>query len=136
VGQDSYFFQQMLYYAEQFAVVNVAAHTYYAQVQNSVVNSVNAKFFDKYLPLEEARSAWLADIGLLEEYKQSRMETFFTVWYLRKLADVPEVQRAQAICTIAKLGRMYGHHDWVSDEANEFWSTTLNEIQPLGENGD
>lgn len=136
VGQDSYFFQQMLYYAEQFAVVNVAAHAYYAQVQNSVVNSVNAKFFDKYLPLEEARSAWLADIGLLEEYKQSRMETFFTGWYLRKLADVPEAQRAQAICTIAKLGRMYGHHDWVSDEANEFWSTTLNEIQPLGENGD
>src|SRR5699024_2319665 len=59
VGQDSYFFQQMLYYADTFAIVPIAAHTYYAQVENSVVNTVNAKFFDKYLPLERARSQWL-----------------------------------------------------------------------------
>src|SRR5690606_38645870 len=55
VGQDSYFFQQMLYYADTFATVNVAAHTYYAEVENSVVNTINAKFFEKYLPLEYAR---------------------------------------------------------------------------------
>ena len=44
VGQDSYFFQQMLYYADTFAMLKLPAHTYYAQVENSVVNTVNARF--------------------------------------------------------------------------------------------
>ena len=127
VGQDSYFFQQMLYYANRFAIVNVAAHTYYAQVENSVVNTVNAKFFRKYLPLERARSAWLSNVGLLEEYKKTRMETFFIGWYLRKLADVPLEQRGEAIETIAELGRMYGEHEWVTEEAREFWDITFAE---------
>src|SRR5699024_7470581 len=60
VGQDSYFFQQMLYYADRFAIRKVTAHTYYSQVENSVVNTVNASLFEKYLPLERARSEWLA----------------------------------------------------------------------------
>lgn len=129
VGQDSYFFQQMLYYAGTFAIVKLAAHTYYAQVENSVVNTVNAKFFDKYLPLERARSAWLADVGLLEDYRQMRMETFFTGWYLRKLAAVPNEQRAQAISTIIELGQMYGDHEWETEEAQEFWHVTAGESQ-------
>lgn len=136
VGQDSYFFQQMLYYADTFAIVNVAAHTYYAQVENSVVNTVNAKFFDKYLPLEQARSAWLSEVDLLEEYKRSRMETFFVGWYLRKLADVPLGQRSQAIRTIAELGRIYGGHEWQSPEAIEFWDVTLGEVEQNNLPGD
>lgn len=130
VGQDSYFFQQMLYYADTFATVNVVAHTYYAQVENSVVNTINARFFKKYLPLEQARSEWLTDVGLLEEYRQSRMETFFTGWYLRKLKDVPSEQRADAIATIMTLGQMYGQHEWQSEEARAFWEETVQEIQP------
>lgn len=136
VGQDSYFFQQMLYYAEKFATVPTAAHTYYAQVENSVVNTVNAKFFDKYLPLERARSKWLAEVELLDEYRKTRMETFFTGWYLRKLADVPSAQRAQAIATIAELGKMYGDHEWESEEAQEFWNVTIGELQPNTVSGD
>src|SRR5690625_3530951 len=136
VGQDSYFFQQMLYYADTFAILPIAAHTYYAQVENSVVNTVNAQFFEKYLPLESARSQWLKDVGLLEEYRQTRMETFFTGWYLRKLADVPAEQRAQAISTIIKLGNMYGHHEWTTQEAKEFWDVTVNEVKPDGVSGD
>jgi len=127
VGQDSYFFQQMLYYADTFAIVKVAAHTYYAQVENSVVNTVNAKFFDKYLPLERARSDWLTEVDLLEDYRETRMEVFFTGWYLRKLADVPDDQRVQAIATIAELGRIYGNHEWKSEEAKSFWLTTVTE---------
>ena len=136
VGQDSYFFQQMLYYADRFAIVKTAAHTYYAQVENSVVNTVNAKFFDKYLPLERARSEWLAQVGLLDAYRQTRMETFFTGWYLRKLADVPAEQRAQAIATISELGKMYGDHEWESEEAQKFWNVTINELQQNSVSGD
>lgn len=136
VGQDSYFFQQMLYYADTFAIVKVAAHTYYAQVENSVVNTVNAKFFDKYLPLERARSEWLTEVGLLDDYRKTRMEVFFTGWYLRKLADVPDDQRAQAISTITELGQMYGDHEWESEEAQEFWNISVGEIPQNSTSGD
>lgn len=136
VGQDSYFFQQMLYYANKFAVVKLAAHTYYAQVENSVVNTVNAKFFDKYLPLERARSQWLREVGLLEEYKATRMETFFTGWYLRKLKDVPLEQRPSAISTIIKLGQMYGDYEWQSEEAQDFWTVTIHEVLEKHTSGD
>lgn len=122
VGQDSFFFQQMLYYADRVAIRKITAHTYYAQVENSVVNTVNATLFEKYLPLERGRSAWLEEVGLLEEYKHTRMETFFVGWYLHKLKQVPELQRPQAIETIAELGRMYGEYNWQTDEAKEFWS--------------
>lgn len=136
VGQDSYFFQQMLYYADTFAIVKVAAHTYYAQVENSVVNTVNAKFFDKYLPLERARSEWLTEVGLLDDYRKTRMEVFFTGWYLRKLADVPDDQRAHAIATITELGRMYGDHEWESEEAQEFWNISVGEQPQNSTSGD
>lgn len=134
VGQDSYFFQQMLYYADRFAIRKVTAHTYYSQVENSVVNTVNASLFEKYLPLERARSEWLAELGLLEEYKQTRLEPFFVGWYLRKLPDVPESQRAKAIETITELGQMYGEHDWQSEEANDFWAATSDKLMQLGGN--
>ncbi|OAV51203.1 glycosyltransferase family A protein [Enteractinococcus helveticum] len=136
VGQDSYFFQQMLYYADTFAILKLAAHTYYAQVENSVVNTVNARFFDKYLPLEQARSEWLSEVGLLAKYRETRMETFFTGWYLRKLADVPADQRSGAIETIAKLGQMYEEHDWQSQEAQEFWAVTVSEVTEQQTSGD
>jgi len=136
VGQDSYFFQQMLYYADQFAILQLPVHTYYAQVENSVVNTVNAKFFDKYLPLERARSQWLTQVGLLEDYKQTRMETFFTGWYLRKLADVPAEQRHRAITTIIELGQIYGDHAWQTAEAQEFWALKDNEIEAQHTSGD
>src|SRR5690625_7656917 len=111
----------MLYYADTFAIVPIAAHTYYAQVENSVVNTVNAKFFDKYLPLERARSQWLTQVGLLEDYKQTRMETFFTGWYLRQLADVPAEQSHRAITTISQRGEIYGEQVMQATEAEEFW---------------
>ena len=97
---------------------------------------MNAKFFDKYLPLERARSEWLAQVGLLDAYRQTRMETFFTGWYLRKLADVPAEQRAQAIATISELGKMYGDHEWESEEAQKFWNVTINELQQNSVSGD
>lgn len=136
VGQDSYFFQQMLYYSNKFAVVKLPAHTYYAQVENSVVNTVNAKFFEKYLPLERARSQWLREVGLLEEYKSTRMEAFFTGWYLQKLKDVPQEQRPTAISTIIELGKMYGQYEWLSEEAQEFWTTTVHEVLEEHTSGD
>lgn len=121
VGQDSFFFQQMFYYAQRVGLLNDAIHTYYGEVESSVVNTVGVKFFQKYLPLESARAAWLTEVGLLEDYKQSRLEPFFTGWYLKKLESVAPNDRAEAEEIVTRLGRMYGEHEWTSEEALEFW---------------
>ena len=70
VGQDSYFFQQMLYYARYIVVTPLPVHIYYAEVANSTVNAISPKFYRKYLPLEQARSDWLKEIGLHEHYSE------------------------------------------------------------------
>lgn len=108
VGQDSYFFQQMLYYAESVAVVPTPVHVYYAEVANSTVNSISAKFFRKYLPLEESRSSWLKDIGLIDHYSDTRFMAFLEKWYLVKLRSVVGEDRAESISRIHEIASMYG----------------------------
>lgn len=127
VGQDSYFYQQILYYSESFATVDVPVHTYYAEVENSVVNSVNANFFKKYLPLERARSQWLSEVGLLDDYKRTRFEEFFTGWYLRKLRDVPQSQWDEALSAIAEIALMYGKREWMTEEMQRFEQQLVHE---------
>lgn len=122
LGQDSYFFQQMLYYARRIVPVDLPVHTYYGEVENSMVNSVSANFFRKYVPLERARSAWLREVGLLEEYKEARVEVFLKHWYLRKLRLVDSSQIVESKDLIEKLVGYYGDHPtWTDSEVVDFW---------------
>ena len=122
LGQDSYFFQQMLYYARRIVPVDLPVHTYYGEVENSMVNSVSANFFRKYVPLERARSAWLREVGLLEEYKEARVEVFLKHWYLRKLRLVDSSQIVESKNLIEKLVGYYGDHPtWTDSEVVDFW---------------
>ena len=121
VGQDSFFFQQMLFYAKKIRVSSRTIHTYYSAVENSTVNSVSARFFEKYLPLEEARSEWVREIGLDSEYRATRLEPFFRDWFLTKFALVSEEDRPRALATLARLGSLYGEHEWTDPKVQEFW---------------
>lgn len=85
LGQDSYAFQQMLHGARRIAVANSIIHVYYGAVSNSMVNTVGPGFFAKYLPMEEARAAWLHETGLYKEYCASRARPFLAGWILGKL---------------------------------------------------
>ena len=98
----------MLYYAESVAVVPTPVHVYYAEVANSTVNSISAKFFRKYLPLEESRSSWLKDIGLIDHYSDTRFMAFLEKWYLVKLRSVVGEDRAESISRIHEIASMYG----------------------------
>ena len=121
VGQDTFFFQQMLFYARKVATVNQPVYAYYAAVSGSVVNVISPKYFRKYLLLEEARSAWMEEVGLLEDYRRVRLEFFFKKWYLRKLAFVPPENYEEAAEVVSQLGRMYGEHEWQDPAIREFW---------------
>lgn len=108
VGQDSYFFQQLLYYARSVTLLPSPIHIYYAEVANSTVNSVSPKFYRAYLPLETARAGWLRDIGLLADYVELRFFKFLEVWYLQKLKRVASRDRQDSLHIIHQLAQLYG----------------------------
>ena len=108
VGQDSYFFQQMVFYARKITITTRPVHAYYAAVTNSTVNSVSPNFYRKYLILEEARVNWLREIGLLEAYSRNRFKKFFEGWYIAKLRFVAPEERAECISLLRELTNLYG----------------------------
>lgn len=109
LGQDSLFFQQMLYGARTIALVDKPIHTYYGEVAGSMVNTVTPTFFRKYIPLEEARSQWLREHDLFDEYVRRRMRRYVTVWFLPKFnkAVVPD-DREEAYELLKSLCGTYG----------------------------
>ncbi|PMD06626.1 glycosyltransferase [Brevibacterium paucivorans] len=119
VGQDSYFFQQMSYYAKRIGTTKTPIHTYYAAVASSTVNSLGPRFYQKYIPLEQHRAGWLQDEGLLESYNALRLEAFVKGWYLNKLSLVPEDERTECLALIRELVAYYGPHDWEDPEIAE-----------------
>lgn len=122
-GQDTFFFQQLFYSARKIAITDEIVHTYFAAVQNSVVNTVGMGFYRKYVELERARAAWLAEIGLLEHYNETRLEPFFRNWFIGKLPRVAEKDLPECRRIIRQLGSFYRAPDeWNDPRLREFFS--------------
>lgn len=124
VGQDSYFFQQMLFHARRIGLTSTPIHTYYAAVTNSTVNAIGPRFYEKYLPLEEDRSAWLREVGLLEDYNAKRLEPFVKGWFVQKLAFAAEEDIDECKSLIRRLTRFYGKTSWKDAELAELHAVT------------
>ncbi|MCS4594605.1 glycosyltransferase [Brevibacterium sediminis] len=124
VGQDSYFFQQMLFHARRIGLTSTPIHTYYAAVTNSTVNAIGPRFYEKYLPLEEDRSAWLREVGLLEDYNAKRLEPFVKGWFVQKLAFAAEEDIDECKSLIRQLTRFYGKTSWKDAELAELHAVT------------
>ena len=109
LGQDSLFFQQMLHGARTVALVDKPIHTYYGEVAGSMVNTVTPTFFRKYIPLEEARSRWLREHDLFDEYVRRRMRRYVTVWFLPKFNKAVSLDdREEAFELLRSLCGTYG----------------------------
>ena len=91
-------------------------------VSNSTVNTINARYFDKYRALDEARSQWLREVGLLETYNETRLERFTEQWHLPKLRRVPEDQWLEAAENLAALLNCYGPRTWKSTRIQDFFA--------------
>ncbi|WGM19508.1 glycosyltransferase [Paenarthrobacter sp. OM7] len=116
LGQDSFFFQQLVHYARRIDVLEVPIHIYYGAVENSVVNTLGPRFYQKYFPLEKARAAWLEEVGLMPEYKAGRAQTFMKHWFIHKLKRVPEADVAECVELIQQLGEIYAPITWEDPE--------------------
>ncbi|WP_210604455.1 glycosyltransferase [Brevibacterium oceani] len=124
VGQDSYFFQQMLFHARRIGLSSTPIHTYYAAVTNSTVNAIGPRFYEKYLPLEEDRSAWLREVGLLEDYNAKRLEPFVKGWFVQKLAFAADEDIDECKNLIRRLTQFYGKTTWTDSELAELHAVT------------
>ncbi|GAA1189687.1 glycosyltransferase [Nesterenkonia xinjiangensis] len=129
VGQDSYFSQQMLHYARRIRPVRTKVHTYYSEVSDSTVNAVSARLFHRYVPLERDRSEWLRSVGLLDEYRRTRLEGFLVSWYLKKLDAVPAEQWQEAAETLAWIVDLYGGYDGDHPRILDFYRS-LHDARP------
>ncbi|OSM42507.1 glycosyltransferase [Nesterenkonia sp. PF2B19] len=119
-GQDTYFFQQMLYHSTAVLTVSKAVYTYYGAVDTSIVNVVSPRYFRKYLILEKDRTAWLQETGLMQDYRDTRLEPFFKSWYLNKLDQVPQEERAEAAQVVRELAELFGDHEWRDPDVRRF----------------
>ena len=122
VGQDSYFFQQMLYYAKRIRAIKLVIHVYYAAVSTSTVNTISPNFFRKYLPLERSRSTWLKKIGLIEDYRRTRFEPFLYGWHYPRLKMVAPEERDEALAILREINEMYEFADWSVPELKELFA--------------
>lgn len=118
VGQDSYFFQQMIFYARSIWITMKPIHAYYAAVTNSTVNSVSPGFYRKYIALEEARSEWLKSVDLYDDYGATRFTIFLKGWYLDKLKRVAPEDRKECLSIIRQIASFYGERVMNDPEVN------------------
>lgn len=115
-GQDTLFFQELLTKAKKMKIVDIPIHIYYAAVDNSVTNSINSKFYEKYYRLEIERMKFLKNNGLLDLYIKNKFQFYFINWYLKKLVLIQKGEEKDALLILNNIYKMYesyidDHHD-------------------------
>lgn len=85
IGEDSMMSWQLMLAADRILALDIPVCIYYAEREGSVVNSIGSSFFEKHLVLEPYRIKWLQNQGLLDAYMESRFNSYFNNWTLKKL---------------------------------------------------
>ena len=107
-GQDSLFFQELMINAKKAYYINIPIHIYYAARNDSVVNTISHKFFEKFLIMERYQVQKLKEYNLLNEYINRRYEHFMNNWYLVKLALIEdEKERKLSLEIIDEIKKLY-----------------------------
>jgi glycosyltransferase involved in cell wall biosynthesis len=108
IGQDTLYAYELLSHAGRIAFTNAAHIVYYAEREDSVTNTLNRRFFERSLALEQAQVERLRRTDLLDDYKRTKFAEFFVGWYVAKLRlAAPEAQE-QARAALAQIARLYG----------------------------
>ncbi|MDR0123762.1 glycosyltransferase [Bacillus zhangzhouensis] len=120
IGEDTLFFHEMLMKTKSFKVLNTPVHIYYAMVENSSINRINKKFFEKYLVLEKERIDWLKRENLLVAYKKDKLENYVDNWYLKKFSNIEDEDRSEAKEILKNILKLYEGMKWKNDKIIEF----------------
>lgn len=108
IGQDTFFFHELMINAEQVYYINRPIHIYYAQRADSATNTISPEFFKKSFILEQYQAERLKAYGLLEEYITRKLDYFIVNWYIDKLSRTSETERTECIGIIGDIAALYG----------------------------
>jgi hypothetical protein len=106
-GEDSLFSMQLIMRANKIQVENIVVHNYYAANTSSVVNNIDAKFFERYLVCEKAQVKWLCNEGLISEYLKLRFADYVEYWYLNNLEKVGKNEKIKAKHILVEICKLY-----------------------------
>lgn len=109
VGQDTLFGWEVLARSGACAFTADVHLIYYAERLGSVTNSLNPKFFERSLILENAQVKTLKGLNLLDTYRESHLPNFVKNWYIPKLLLVSEENREYAAKILEEIIGKYGH---------------------------
>lgn len=99
VGQDTLFGHEIMGFSKGAIFTGTVFINYYAERKGSVTNTLDINFFKKSLTLEKYQVESLRKIGLFDDYKSEKFNSFYENWYLEKLKLVHpnDVHTAQVI---------------------------------------
>ena len=107
IGQDTLFYYEMMLNASSFYHVRMPIHIYYAERAGSAVNKISRSFFDKSLLLEKQQVKVLKKHGVLDAYKNIKLDAFMKGWYEEKLAHVVPEDREYGEGAIFEIRSLY-----------------------------
>ncbi len=109
-GEDTLFGWQWVLNAKYFGILNESMSIYYAGRSDSVVNSVNEKFFKRYLAIEEPRKELLQENNLIDTYMKNRFSSYFLNWDLKHLSLVCNEDLISAAQDVEKMFDIYSSY--------------------------
>ncbi len=106
-GEDTLFAWEWIKYSKLFAIVNDEMSVYYAGRSDSIVNSINKRFFERYLKVEKPRRNFLEKNNLLNIYMGNRFNGYFKGWDLKYLSMVGEEDEIECIKYVEEIFNIY-----------------------------
>ena len=121
IGQDSLFSMQMLSSDVFVRFINNYVQIYYANVENSVTNTVNGTFFEKLLILQPHKIKWLKDNNLLVSFMNSKFKSYTLDYLFVKLVGARVDSACSSEKAVYEIIRMYmEYYDGRSQIINDF----------------
>jgi len=97
VGQDTFFVMQTYFHAKSISAIKLPIFIYYNAIQDSIVNTVGPKYFQKFSLLQQPMYDWVNKNGLLNAFMAGFWNTY-TRARLGYLAKVGEHSHEYAKC--------------------------------------
>lgn len=121
IGQDSLFSMQLLSSDVFVRFINNYVQIYYANVENSVTNTVNGTFFEKLLILQPHKINWLKENNLLASFMNNKFKSYTLDYIFVKLVSARVDSAYSSEKAVYEILRMYmEYYDGSCQIINDF----------------
>lgn len=107
LGEDTLFFYQLMSEASSVWHTTLPVHVYYMDRADSSTGSVGRSFFERSLVGERAQAEFLRSAGLLEEFRERRLNNNISNWYMDKLLLVSAQDLEACSDQLVAISKLY-----------------------------